>query len=97
MPDYSFWSWPELNVGAWTEARERIFNVDAGLKFKDKISRAVWRGNVNTNPLIREKLVEVARGKDWADVEALTWKKTSFKIEDFCKKNNNANESRPIE
>ncbi|KAK6530392.1 hypothetical protein TWF694_003747 [Orbilia ellipsospora] len=82
MPDYAFWSWPEPKIGAWTEARERISKMDK--HFKDKSDIAIWRGTVHWNSDTRGKLLNVTRGKHWADVQELQWGKNDLTIEQFC-------------
>lgn len=63
---------------------------------RGKIGKAVWRGttwfNSVQSPRMRQNLVVAARGKSWADVEALEWKTGSSKeasnalpIEGFCR------------
>ncbi|KAF3922871.1 hypothetical protein AA313_de0206447 [Arthrobotrys entomopaga] len=85
MPDYAFWSWPELKIGAWTEARARIAAVDTQYGFKSKSNVAIWRGTVGFNSGIRGKLVAATKNQTWADVQEIKWGKNSLAIEDYCR------------
>lgn len=84
MPDFGYWSWPEVSVGPYKEIRQRIAALDdggvtakgkvtAGLKFKDKKKQLFWRGNIITNDEIRSKLLQASDGKSWSSVSALNW------------------------
>ncbi len=101
MPDFGYWSWPEVKVGSYRNARERIVAVDegsnidgkthSGLDFYKKHRRLLWRGNVITSAEIRGKLMDVSRGKEWADVKALDWgnekdiEANLLPLEDHCR------------
>lgn len=101
MPDFGYWSWPEVKAGSYQKVRQQIAAVDdgavidgkhyAGIKFEDKKRELIWRGNVITAPDIRGKFVEVTEGKKWADVKALDWgnkediKSNLLPLEDHCK------------
>ncbi len=83
MPDFGYWSWPEVKVGSYNKIRHLIADVDegaiidgqrrGGLEFQRKTPKILWRGNVNTAPAIREMLIQATEGKSWADVKALDW------------------------
>lgn len=84
MPDFGYWSWPEVQIGPYREVRRRIAAVDdgevapdgvviPGLAFADKKKQLVWRGSVATAPEIRNQLIETTRGKSWASVHILNW------------------------
>ena len=95
MPHFSFWAWPLPFIGTLDSALSRIATVESSTPWSKKIDRVVWRGTAwfnsvgNTN--LRPKLLEVAKGKEWADVEDLKWytngdkASNSLLIEDFCK------------
>ncbi|KAI9884598.1 MAG: hypothetical protein M1823_003618 [Watsoniomyces obsoletus] len=101
MPDFGYWSWPEVKVGSYNKIRHLIADVDegpvvdgkrqGGLAFEQKTPKLFWRGNVNTAPAIREKLMQVTEGKSWADVKALDWgnqddiKANLLPMEDHCR------------
>ena len=84
MPDYAYWSWPEPRIGALADARERIVAVDGPRSWSQKHDVAVWRGSTRWNTALRGKLLEVARGKPWSDVQELDWKVNALAMEDFC-------------
>lgn len=85
VPDYSFWSRLEPQIGSYAEIRERIDNVDRDLPWAEKSDLAVWRGTIHRNGRLRGKLMEVAKGKSWSDVAELDWKTNALRIEDFCR------------
>jgi hypothetical protein len=101
MPDFAYWSWPEVKVGSYEAIRRRIAHVDdgavihgnvvPGINFQDKDKRLVWRGNVDTAPEIRGALIEATKGKSWASVHALHWsdksdiKNNLIPMEDHCR------------
>ncbi|KAL4806354.1 glycosyl transferase family 90-domain-containing protein [Aspergillus unguis] len=87
MPDFGYWSWPEVKVGSYKEVRRRIAEVDDGsfspssnngrpengLKFHDKKKQLLWRGSVTANPEIRGALLRASRGKSWASMREIVW------------------------
>lgn len=84
MPDFGYWSWPEVNVGPYKDIRQRIAAVDdggttvkgktvPGLRFKDKKKQLFWRGNVITNDALRSKLLEASDRKSWSNVHGINW------------------------
>ncbi|EAW14241.1 DUF821 domain protein [Aspergillus clavatus NRRL 1] len=84
MPDFGYWSWPEVKIGAYKDIRRRIATVDSGtttsdgkiipgLEFKKKKKQLVWRGSVATNPEIRGKLLKAAQGRSWASIRVIDW------------------------
>jgi hypothetical protein len=95
MPHFSFWSWPLPFIGTMDSALRKISDIEDSTPWEKKIDKVVWRGTAwfnsvgNTN--LRPKLLEVTKGKDWANVEDLVWfnngekAKNSIPIEDFCK------------
>ncbi|KAK3937904.1 lactation elevated protein 1 [Diplogelasinospora grovesii] len=102
MPHFSFWAWDLPFVGSMGRAAaaiddlERTYTGPTG--WSRKLSKAVWRGttwfNSVHNPQLRQKLLAAARGKEWADVEALEWTtaktgtsnaSNALPIEDFCR------------
>lgn len=42
------------------------------ISFEEKRKQIVWRGSVRTNPQ-RKELIELTRGKKWADVQGIEW------------------------
>jgi len=95
MPHFSYWSWPKSFIGSIDQALVRIKSIENDLPWEDKISKAVWRGNVHFNSVmnsdLRPKLMQITKGKSWADVEGLEVKNqgmtagNSIDIHDFCK------------
>jgi Glycosyl transferase family 90 len=95
MPHFSFWAWPLPFIGTLDSALARISAVETSTPWSKKIDKVVWRGTAwfnsvgNTN--LRPKLLQVTKGKEWADVEDLKWfnnaekARNSLLIEDFCK------------
>lgn len=84
MPDFGYWSWPEVKVGPYRDVRRRIATVDdggmtpdgkriPGIAFGDKKKQLLWRGSVATEPEIRGKLLRATQRKSWASVHALDW------------------------
>jgi hypothetical protein len=92
MPHYSSWSWPTSSLGPLDQALLKIERVENSRSFKDKIDKAVWRGTPWFNPDwkmgLRPMLIEIANGREWADVEA--WglgqaQNNSISADGFCK------------
>jgi hypothetical protein len=100
MPDFGYWSWPEIGVSSYSKFRRRAKAIDEGISedgenigridFQSKIKQLVWRGALNPNAL-RGKLYNLAKGKLWADVQYINWdvpkdvKKKVMAMEDYCK------------
>ena len=79
IPHFAFYSWPSPTIVSLADAARRIGALedgDSGLKWADKDPRAVWRGTTWFNNAragrARQNLLHAARGKAWADVEALS-------------------------
>ncbi|KAH8590787.1 glycosyl transferase family 90-domain-containing protein [Bisporella sp. PMI_857] len=90
MPHYSSWSWPILELGALDEVLARIDDVESETPWAKKIDKAVWRGTEVFNPdwstRLRNKLVETANGKEWADIEASgRGRRNTIRGEEFCR------------
>ena len=93
MPHFASWSWPLPFIGPMDEALFKIRQVEK-MKWDDKIDKVVWRGTAWFNNVgntdLRPKLLSIARGKEWADVETLKWVDNglaanhSLGIEEFC-------------
>ncbi|KAL1969247.1 hypothetical protein VTN77DRAFT_501 [Rasamsonia byssochlamydoides] len=91
MPDFGYWSWPEVKVGPYRDVRRRIAAVDEELAFQDKKRQLLWRGSLATAPELRSKLLAATRGKHWASVKAVDWD------DDKNDKYNHNNDLLPIE
>lgn len=108
IPHFSFWAWDLPFIGSISRAASAITNLETtqfqGNRWHShKDPRAVWRGTTWFNSIhnlqLRYKLVSIAKGKPWADVQSLEWTMTttttgngenqnatnSLAIEDFCK------------
>ncbi|KAL4927063.1 DUF821 domain protein [Aspergillus undulatus] len=77
MPDFGYWSWPEVKVGSYSDIRRRIADVDGGLRFKNKKKQLLWRGSVASNPEIRGALLSATRGKPWSSTREINWDTSS--------------------
>ena len=94
MPHYSCWSWPLPFIGTMDSVLARISKIEDSTPWGKKSDKIVWRGTAWFNSLgnanLRPKLLEVTKGKEWADVEELVWynagekTKNAIPIEDFC-------------
>ncbi|KAI2620334.1 hypothetical protein GGS26DRAFT_601731 [Hypomontagnella submonticulosa] len=89
VPHFSFWAWPVPTVGSMGRAGAAIAAVEARHSWSAKVPKAVWRGTTWFNNAragrLRHDLVNVARGKPWADVEPLAANgSNALAIEDFC-------------
>lgn len=89
---HRLWMIPDMDYqaffgGSYTEIRARAAQRESFLA--DKIPKAVWRGAVWTNEWVRKPLMEVTEGKQWADVEEVSWfegaKDNMIPIEDYCR------------
>ncbi|KAI9004761.1 glycosyl transferase family 90-domain-containing protein [Gaertneriomyces semiglobifer] len=93
MVDFGFWSWPEPHVEGYNTVKLRADSVDKRYNYQvaDKIPKAVWRGASLGGNEVRAKLMEVSKGKPWADIELLDWgdksviQKKLFSMSDHCK------------
>ncbi|KAK4497815.1 hypothetical protein PRZ48_010469 [Zasmidium cellare] len=81
MPNFDFWYYE--HTGTFSDAKRDAMQRDAA--FTSKIQQAVWRGNPDFNPELRGALVEVARGKDWADVGSVHEVERWMTVDEFCK------------
>lgn len=81
MPDFGYWSWPEVKIGPYKDIRRRISAIDDGdittntppLPFKNKKKQLVWRGSLATNPELRSKFLKSSLGHSWASVRVIDW------------------------
>ncbi|OJJ97719.1 hypothetical protein ASPACDRAFT_62689 [Aspergillus aculeatus ATCC 16872] len=77
MPDFGYWSWPEVAIGPYRALRTRIAALEASLPFPQKRKQLLWRGSTATNPAVRGTLLKAAQGKSWSSVHTLDWDSTS--------------------
>ncbi|GAW17742.1 hypothetical protein ANO14919_072080 [Xylariales sp. No.14919] len=75
MPHFSFWSWPLPFIGSMSRAADAIARIEETIPFTQKDPRLVWRGSAHFNgahnPTLRQGLLRVTDGAEWADVQAL--------------------------
>lgn len=74
MPDFGFFSWPETHAGSVNEVQMRALEMESRdhLSWRSKVDKLLWRGATMGLPL-RDRLLDVTRHKEWADVVALDW------------------------
>lgn len=84
MGDFGYWSWSIEPIGAYNEVRMKIAD-EVETVFTDKKPVAVWRGAALNDQ--RKKLLDIARGKEWADVKEVVWdeKPELLSIADHCR------------
>ena len=95
MPHFGFWSWPVQYVGSLDEALYKIEKIERAASWNSKIAKAAWRGtqqfNPTANPNLRFNLLQVSKGKEWADIQAsqtgdgAVEDSNIIPIEDFCR------------
>jgi len=89
MPHFSSWSWPLRYIGPLDEALDKIGRIERSTPWEEKIDKAAWRGTAWFDPdwsiALRPQLVELAGGKEWADVELWDEESNTIAIEDFCR------------
>ncbi|KAF1844529.1 uncharacterized protein K460DRAFT_376193 [Cucurbitaria berberidis CBS 394.84] len=92
MPSFASWSWPKANIGTMDDVLDRIEGVEEELVGSEKVDKAIWRGTPWFNPIgypnLRKDLLKATKGKEWADVEALSTignATNSLNIESFCR------------
>lgn len=69
FPDYAYWSWNFVKIPSWNEMVRKIDEVNEKIAFSQKKPQAVWRGKISSAPKIRQKLVDVSKGKPWSDIK----------------------------
>ncbi|KAI1978859.1 hypothetical protein LOZ53_002808 [Ophidiomyces ophidiicola] len=101
MPDFGYWSWPEVKIGSYREIRRRVAAIDngifvdgkhiPGMRFQDKHPVLFWRGNIATAPKLRQSLLDVTHNQSWASVLPINWNDSEsiqrdfVPIEDHCR------------
>jgi hypothetical protein len=80
MPDFGYWSWPEPKIGAYLEVQMKAKAMDSKTPWAEKKNKLIWRG-ASLELLVREQLVNVSRGHDWADVKIFSWEEEALKSE----------------
>lgn len=89
MPDFGFWAWEhwKQHIGPYSQAVDRVQDVESQLDFGDKQKQLVWRGKLSFAPKLRRALLDTARNQTWSDVKALDWsdKENFMSLEDHCR------------
>jgi hypothetical protein len=79
MPDFGFYSWPEPMIGTYAEVQQKAVARDKKVSWGFKTPKLVWRGAIPNLP-VRQRLLNITKGKDWADVKTINWgNKESFR------------------
>lgn len=72
IPDFGFWSWPEIKAGSTKEILLEVERAEKeGMVWSKKIDKLLWRGISKLGHEIRDKLLSVTEKKPWADVKSL--------------------------
>ncbi|KAK5076380.1 hypothetical protein LTR64_006140 [Lithohypha guttulata] len=74
MPDFGFFSWPETLAGSMREVQLKAVEEEDIRQhpWHNKIEKVLWRG-ATMGLALRDRLLSVTTGKEWADVVALDW------------------------
>ncbi|XP_040381244.1 O-glucosyltransferase rumi-like isoform X1 [Oryza brachyantha] len=66
FPDWSFWGWPEVNIGAWPGMLEAVRRENERVRWPEREPFAFWKGNPGV-ARIRGELMKCnpSNGKDW--------------------------------
>ncbi|KAG6515782.1 hypothetical protein ZIOFF_026212 [Zingiber officinale] len=65
FPDWSFWSWPEINIRSWNEEFQSIKRGSQNVKWNKKDKTAYWKGNPFVDSPIREALLSCNDSNKW--------------------------------
>ncbi|KAL6584600.1 hypothetical protein OROMI_003889 [Orobanche minor] len=65
FPDWSFWGWPEINIGPWKDDFESIKQDSQKQSWKNKYPYAYWRGNPDVVSEIRQELLMCNDTEQW--------------------------------
>lgn len=82
MPDFGLFSWPEPKIGSYDEVQMKARLVDEEKSLGDKIDKMLWRG-APLGLTVRTRLIAATKGKEWADVVSLDWRKKQSMAEDL--------------
>ncbi|CBI15952.3 hypothetical protein VitviT2T_008325 [Vitis vinifera] len=58
FPDWSFWGWPEIDIGPWDEEFIGIKQGSQVLNWTQKLSYAYWKGNPDVQSPVRVDLLQ---------------------------------------
>ncbi|XP_077222957.1 O-glucosyltransferase rumi-like protein (DUF821) [Tasmannia lanceolata] len=74
FPDWSFWGWPEVNIGPWDEEFKSIKLGSQSHYWTMKRPTAYWKGNPDVNSPVREKLLSCNDSRTWgAEIMRQNW------------------------
>uniref|UniRef100_A0A0D6QT72 Glycosyl transferase CAP10 domain-containing protein n=1 Tax=Araucaria cunninghamii TaxID=56994 RepID=A0A0D6QT72_ARACU len=74
FPDWSFWGWPEVNLGPWDEEFKSIKQGSKAIKWADRKPIAYWKGNPYVASPIRSKLLACNSSSRWgAEILQQNW------------------------
>ncbi|XP_047322452.1 O-glucosyltransferase rumi homolog [Impatiens glandulifera] len=65
FPDWSFWGWPEVNIGAWDEEFSSIIQGSSRRSWRRKWPVAHWKGNPEVSSPIRQELLNCNHSRLW--------------------------------
>ncbi|KAG9454007.1 hypothetical protein H6P81_006911 [Aristolochia fimbriata] len=65
FPDWSFWGWPEVNIGPWDEEYASIKNGSLSRNWGEKHPYAYWKGNPDVQSPVRENLLNCNDTNIW--------------------------------
>lgn len=84
MPDFGFFSWPETHAGSVSEVQmQAVEREDTDHFFwRSKVDKLLWRG-ATMGLAVRDRLLDLTQGKEWADVIALDWHNTESMSHDL--------------
>lgn len=74
FPDWSFWGWPEVNIGPWDEEFRSIKVGSQALKWTKKHPVAYWKGNPDVMSPVRAELLKCNDSRTWgAQIMRQNW------------------------
>ncbi|GFZ19631.1 O-glucosyltransferase rumi-like protein [Actinidia rufa] len=65
FPDWSFWGWPEVNIGPWDEEFSDIKKGSRSRSWRRKWPVAYWKGNPDVGAPIRTELLTCNHSRLW--------------------------------
>ncbi|XP_052724576.1 uncharacterized protein LOC108346451 isoform X2 [Vigna angularis] len=92
FPDWSFWGWPEINIGPWERTLHNILEGNKKTKWIDRVPYAFWKGNPAVANIRRELMkCNPTKQQDWnARIESIQWNRekasnyANAKLENQC-------------
>ncbi|KAF8402652.1 hypothetical protein HHK36_010741 [Tetracentron sinense] len=74
FPDWSFWGWPEINIGPWDEEFRNIKQGSQAISWTRKWARAFWKGNPDVQSPVRTELLQCNNSRIWgAEIMRQNW------------------------